>query len=92
MTCVRGHVSLRTAPADEAIGQRLRVTRAIDVREQVLRRSGLGAVAAPAGRGASPAIPGAGPAASEPPGSNKPARPCAPGQARFARRGELRRS
>jgi hypothetical protein len=49
MTCVRGHVSPRTAAADEAIGQRLRVTRAVDVLEQVLRRSGLGAVATPVG-------------------------------------------
>jgi hypothetical protein len=49
MTCVRGHVSPHTAAAHEAVGQRLRVTRAVDVLEQVLRRSALGASADPAG-------------------------------------------
>jgi hypothetical protein len=47
MTCVRGHLSPRTAAADEAVGQRLRVMRAVDVLEQVLRRSGLHAAAGP---------------------------------------------
>jgi hypothetical protein len=49
MTCVRGHVSPRTAAAHEAVGQWLRVTRAVDVLEEVLRRSGLGAVTRPDG-------------------------------------------
>ena len=45
-----GMVSVCAWPAEPAaLGQRRRVRRAVDVLEQVLRRSGLGAVAVPAG-------------------------------------------